>query len=110
MESYAKDKKDVVIVALSQDNEPNDPGEVRKLVESTLAKKKIVLSGNSVGRVAIDPSNKVGEAFLVEGYPTVVLIDGKGIVRSAHVGFSPEVGKLLAKDIDTLLEGKSLGK
>ncbi len=108
--AYAKDKKDVVIVALSQDNEPKDPVEVRKLVEATLEKKKIVLTGNSVGKVAIDPSNTVGEAFQVEGYPTVVIIDGKGIVRSAHVGFSPEVGKVLAKDIDALLEGKDVGK
>lgn len=110
VEAYSKDKKDVVIVALSQDNEPKDPSEVRKLVESTLEKKKISLSGSAVGKVAIDPSNTVGEAFQVEGYPTVVIIDGKGIVRSAHVGFSPEAGKILAKDIDALLEGKDISK
>ena len=108
IEAYAKDKKDVVIVALSQDNDPKDPAEVRKLIESTLEKKKIVLTGNPVGMVGLDPSNSVGEAFQVEGYPTVVLLDAKGVVRAAHVGFSAEVGKTLAKEIDALLAGKPI--
>ena len=47
-----------------------------------------------------------------EGYPTLVILDGKGIVQSVHVGFNPEaaepLNKTLAKEIDTLLEGKSL--
>src|SRR5262249_22081660 len=33
IEAYAKDKKDVVVVALNQDVDPSDPVEVRKLVE-----------------------------------------------------------------------------
>ncbi len=110
VESYAGEKKDVIVVALSQDNDPKDPAEVRKLVESTLATKKIVLTGNAVGKVAIDPSNAVGEAFQVEGYPTVVIIDGKGTVRSAHVGYSPDVRKKLAKDIDEALGSKPAEK
>ena len=36
IEALAKDKKDVVLVALSQDSEPNELAEVRKLVEKTL--------------------------------------------------------------------------
>ena len=52
----------------------------------------------------------MGEAFKVEGYPTVVLLDPKGVVRSAHVGFSPEVGAVLTKEIDALLDGKPIGK
>src|SRR5262249_24537020 len=36
IEAYAKDKKEVVIVALSQDDDPKELGEVRKLVEKTL--------------------------------------------------------------------------
>jgi thiol-disulfide isomerase/thioredoxin len=106
VEAYAKAKKDVVIVALSQDNDPKDPVEVRKLIESTLESKKIVLTGTAVGKVAMDPSNSIGEAFQVEGYPTVVILDREGVVRSVHVGFSPEVGKTLAKQIDALLDGK----
>jgi thiol-disulfide isomerase/thioredoxin len=110
IESYAKAKKDVVIVALSQDSDPKDPAEVRKLIESTLSKKKIDLTAAPVGKIALDPSNTVGDAFQVEGYPTVVLLDPKGVIRSAHVGFSPDVGTVLGKEIDALLEGKAVGK
>jgi hypothetical protein len=110
IEAYDKAKKDVVVVALSQDTEPKEIAEVRKLVEETLAKKKIVLTGNSVGKIALDPSGSIGEAFKVEGFPTVVILDTNGVVQSAHVGYNPEVGATLTKEIDVLLEGKSLAK
>jgi thiol-disulfide isomerase/thioredoxin len=110
IESYAKDKKDVLIVALSQDKEPAEPAEVRKLVEKTLDDKKIVLTGTPVGQVGLDPSGSVGDAFKVEAIPTVVILDGKGVVQSAHVGFSPDVRETLTKDIDALLAGKALAK
>ena len=73
---------------------------------------KINLTGGPVGRIGLDPSKSVGTAFEVEGYPTLVILDGKGIVQSVHVGFNPDaaepLSKTLAKEIDTLLEGKSL--
>jgi thiol-disulfide isomerase/thioredoxin len=110
--SYADTQKDVVVVALSQDDDPSDLAQLRKLVEKTLADKTINLTGSPVGRIGLDPSKSVGTAFEVEGYPTLVILDGKGIVQSVHVGFNPEsaepLSKTLAKEIDTLLEGKSL--
>ena len=112
VEGYAKDKKDVVIVALSQDEEPKELAEVRKLVEKTLDEKMIKLTGTPVGLIGLDPSHSVGEAFQVNAYPTVVLLDGKGIVQAAHVGIpNGEISGVLAvlgKSIDTLLEGKPL--
>jgi thiol-disulfide isomerase/thioredoxin len=112
IESYASSGKDVVIVALSQDSEPTELSEIRKLVEKTLDAKKIKLSSSPVGRIGLDPSNSVGDAFDVEGYPTLVILDGKGIVQSAHVTYKSDTGeplhKSLAKEIDALLEGKSL--
>ena len=107
-----KPRKDVLVVALSQDSEPEEISEVRKLVEKTLADKKIKVTGGPVGRIGLDPSNSVGKAFEVEGYPTLVILDGKGIVQSAHVGYNPDAAeplhKTLATEIDALLEGKSL--
>jgi thiol-disulfide isomerase/thioredoxin len=112
IEAYAASKKEVVIVALSQDTEPTELSEIRKLVEKTLEEKKLTLTGSPAGRIGLDPSNSVGTAFEVEGYPTLVILDGKGIVQSAHVGYNPEsaepLHKSLAKEIDALLEGKSL--
>lgn len=112
IESYANTQKDVVIVALSQDDEPSEITQLRKLVEKTLADKKINLTPNPVGRIGLDPSKSVGTAFELEGYPTLVILDGKGIVQSVHVGFNPQaaepLNKTLAREINTLLEGKSL--
>jgi thiol-disulfide isomerase/thioredoxin len=112
VEQYKGATKEVLIVALSQDSEPQEISEVRKLVEKTLAGKKIDLTRAPVGRIGLDPSNSVGKAFEVEGYPTLVILDGKGIVQSAHVGYNPDAAeplhKTLATEIDALLEGKSL--
>ena len=49
IEALAKDQKDVVVVALSQDSEPKELSEVRKLVEKTLDAKKIMLTGSGTG-------------------------------------------------------------
>jgi thiol-disulfide isomerase/thioredoxin len=112
IEAYAKDKKDILVVALSQDREAGDLSHVRKLVEKTLAEKKIELTGTPIGRIGLDPTGTVGEAFQVTGLPTVVLLDPKGVVQAAHVGFSDvtKVRENLTKDIDALLAGKTLAK
>jgi len=108
VESLAKDKKDVVLVALSQDTEPAELAEVRKLVEKTLDQKQIKLTGTPVGLIGLDPSGSVGKAFDVEGLPTLVVLDAKGTVQSAHVGFSPDIREKLTTEIDILLAGKPL--
>ncbi len=110
IDALAKDKKDVVVVALSQDSEPKELSEVRKLVEKTLDAKQISLTGYPVGQVGLDPSGSIGNAFDVEGFPTLVLLDGKGVVQSAHVGYSPGIREKLTTEIDTLLAGKPLAK
>jgi thiol-disulfide isomerase/thioredoxin len=106
IDSYANSKEDVFVVALSQDEEPSDMALLRKLVEKTLAETKINLTDSPVGRIGLDPSNSVGRAFEVEGYPTLIILDGKGIVQSLHVGFNPDaaepLSKTLAKEIDRL--------
>ena len=110
VEAYAKEKKEVVIVALSQDRGEEKPDEVRALVEKTLADKKLVLQNAPVGQVAIDPSGAIGETFHVEGLPSVVILDPKGIVQAVHVGYSEDVREKLTRDIDTLLGGEPLVK
>jgi thiol-disulfide isomerase/thioredoxin len=111
-DALAGPKKNVLVVALSQDDQPAEISDVRKLVEKTMSEKKINLAGSPIARIALDPSNSVGRAFQVEGYPTLVIMDAKGIVKSAHVGFNPDAAeplhKSLAKEIEALLEGKPL--
>jgi thiol-disulfide isomerase/thioredoxin len=110
IEAYGKDKKDVVIVALSQDRGEGKPDEVRALVEKTLTAKKLALQSAPVGQVALDPAGALGDTFHVTGLPTVVILDAKGIVQAVHVGYSEDVRDKLTRDIDTLLGGEPLVK
>jgi thiol-disulfide isomerase/thioredoxin len=112
IDSFANTDKNVLVVAVSQDSEPAEIADVRKLVETSLTDKKINLTGNPVGRIALDPSKSLGSAFEVEGIPMLVILDTKGIVQSVHLGYNPgapePLSKTLAKEVDSLLAGKSL--
>jgi len=110
VDELEKDKKNVLVVALSQDQDPAELTEVRKLVEKTLQEKELNFVGKSVSAIGLDPSNIVGEQFQVEGLPTLVVLDGEGVIRSAHVGFSPDIREKLTAEIDALLAGKPLPK
>ena len=92
VEAYdKKDAKGVVVIALSEDEGEGADGS-RKLVEETLAEKKLDgMTKGKVGKVALDPSGDIGKAFEVTGLPTVMLLDAKGIVRAVHVGYDPEI-------------------
>ena len=68
----------MLVVALSQDMLPEEIPALRKLVEKTLADKGIDLTAGPVGRIGLDPSNSVGRAFNVEGFPSVVILDAQG--------------------------------
>ena len=43
------------------------------------------------------------EKYSVQGFPTLIVIDQKGIVRVRHVGYSPSLREELVKQIDGLL-------
>ena len=110
VEDYAKGgKTEVVIVAVSQDRDPEDGSPVRKLVEDLLDAKKIDLATGPVGRVALDPSRPSARPSRSRRCPTVVILDAKGVVQSVHVGYAEDVKDVLSKEIATILEGKSPG-
>ena len=55
------------------------------------------------------PSLRAGEMpkkYGVTGYPTVFVIDRKGIVRDIDIGYSPDVGAKLTRAVQALLESK----
>jgi len=108
VDAFEKDGKNVVVVSLSQDGDPDDKdlGEIRQRIEKTFAEKKVKLHENKVVMLALDPEQTVGAAFNVEAIPSLFILDGKGVVQAAYVG-AQEV-EVLTKDIDTLLSGKSL--
>jgi thiol-disulfide isomerase/thioredoxin/outer membrane lipoprotein-sorting protein len=99
----------VSVVAVSQDRAEDGNEAVRKLVESTLNELKVpgLLKG-PVASVALDPAQSVGDAFGVQGIPTLVLLDPEGVVQAVHVGYKEGIGEELQGDIETLLSGKPL--
>src|SRR5262249_61827396 len=52
------------------------------------------------------------ELYTLSLHDALPILDGKGVVQSVHVGFDPRssvpLNTSLAKEIDTLLAGKSL--
>jgi thiol-disulfide isomerase/thioredoxin len=60
--------------------------------------------------VALDEKDEIGPLYKVEGIPQTVLIGKDGTVQVVHVGFGPDLGKMLTKEIEDLLAGKDLAK
>jgi peroxiredoxin len=53
-----------------------------------------------------DPQSRICPLYGLEGMPTSVLIDRKGIVRFRHVGFKPGTKDELIREIDALIAEK----
>jgi thiol-disulfide isomerase/thioredoxin len=87
--SFPKDK--VVFVAVNQ-------GEKAKQIKKFLKQKKWENL-----TVALDPQAIAGKSFKVEGIPQTVIIDKQGKVRHVHVGFSPNIGNRLKKEVQALV-------
>ncbi|MCH7960282.1 MAG: TlpA family protein disulfide reductase [Candidatus Hydrogenedentes bacterium] len=58
--------------------------------------------------VALDRSLIAGAAYQAEFIPQTVLIDKKGRVQAVHVGAGFDLNAVLRRDLDKLLNGKSL--
>jgi len=84
-------EKGVVLYAVNQ-------GEEAKPIRKFLNRKK----WNDL-KVALDNDDLSSDAFLVSGIPQTVIIDKEGVVRSVHVGFSPNIGKKLRRELDEIL-------
>jgi hypothetical protein len=46
----------------------------------------------SLGNVALDPTANARALFDVQGFPTIVVIDGRLFVRAKWEGFNPAIG------------------
>lgn len=53
--------------------------------------------------VLFDPPAKAAEAFGVEGMPTTVVVDRRGLVRARHEGYSPKVARAIRERVLELL-------
>lgn len=51
----------------------------------------------------LDPGEKVGRRYLLEGHPTSILVDQKGVVRAVHTGYVKGDEAVLEQEIRRLL-------
>jgi len=56
----------------------------------------------------LDQKGKLGKKYFVRGIPETVIIDSNGVVQAVHVGFAPDLEKVLREELDALLAGKNL--
>ena len=68
--------------------------------------KSFLSKGKANVKTALDENGQVVEKFAIEGAPTTFLVDGKGVVRKAYLGYHGDLKTLLGKEIDVLLAEK----
>ncbi len=89
--------KGVVFYAVNQGEEP-------KAIKEFLESEQLNMT------VALDVEGATGNAYQVEGIPTLALIDKAGVVQAVHVGYDPGIKKTLRRELDDLLAGKNLAE
>jgi len=81
--------KDLVLLAVNLQDTKED---VQRFVEARKLK----------SRVLLDLDGQVGRAYQSESIPMQVLIDREGVLRYVKVGFSPQMGSELRREIEKL--------
>lgn len=70
--------------------------------------KKFLASQNLELPVAMDKESNVQTTYGATSIPRMILIGKDGTVQAVHAGYSPELGKDLRGQLDTLLAGKKI--
>jgi thiol-disulfide isomerase/thioredoxin len=87
--------KDVVFYAV---NVGEEPAEVERFLRSS----------NLTFPTALDPDSEATERFGITAIPALLIIGKDGTVQAEYSGAGPELEESLSRDIDALLEGKTL--
>ncbi|MGZ3506600.1 MAG: TlpA family protein disulfide reductase [Vulcanimicrobiaceae bacterium] len=88
VESYARKHPEVDVIAV-------DVGEPQSVVERYARE-------HDMQRVALDPQSLSSGFFVIQGFPTIVVIDPQGRVRATWTGFNPAVQLNMANAARTL--------
>jgi len=73
--------------------------------ESRAEVKDFITSNKFTYQQLLDSDGKVGSDYGVQGIPTLVIIDQKGNQALTHVGYTPELAKIISEKVDSLLKG-----
>lgn len=60
--------------------------------------------------IVLDPGEKIGKLYRLEGHPTGILIDRQGTVRYVHSGFVNGEEQEIEAAVQTVLAGQPLPK
>ncbi len=96
IKQLANDFKDEPVVILGMNND-------RDLEDANFVIDKMGLNYASLKNGREDGIN---EHYNITGWPTLVMLDGQGVVRSIHVGYSPNLREELGEKIRELLAEK----
>jgi len=94
VKAIAADLKDLPVIVLGM-NTDADPRNAQFVVEQLGLKYDVL---------RVDPRLPELAKFGVEAFPTVVIIDQRGIVRGIHAGYSPDLKKSIELDVRRLLK------
>jgi peroxiredoxin len=78
--------------------------QVKTRAEAEAASKKFMTQNNLDFPAVVDHERKAVDAYGVNSFPTVFLIDRSGKVRYRNIGFSEDISHVLAAQIESLLE------
>lgn len=81
-----------------------DQQEENSVIQAFMKKQKFEMT------VLVDKEGEAGQAYDVEGIPQTVIIDKQGVVRVVHIGYNPNMKKIIAAQLDAILAGKPLPK
>ena len=84
----------VVIVGVNIGEEPQQVGDFARELGITFP-------------VVLDTDGSVSTEYGIEAIPTVILVDGDGVVRGRHSGYRANIGEQLAEELEGLLSGES---
>lgn len=96
--------KDVEFIAISLDDRTGKRKKTEQQVMDLYAKMGIKMP------LLLDPKKNIGRAYKVQSFPTSFVVGKDGVIEAVHVGGPADIDKQVAKELDTLLAGKSIVK
>lgn len=108
MESLHLKYKDKGVEVLALNLDARGKGGRTRTEEQTLKHyKDLKLSMPMTMTTASNDTKKIGTAYKAQSFPTIFVLGTSGEVESAHIGAKAGLDKILGKELDILLQGKT---
>jgi len=97
-----------LVIAVSSDDEPEDPAELVAALRAELNKAGVKIEHRPNGRLAIDPDQTLLQLFEIPALPSLILIDPNGVVKQVDAGGKPGLpGRVLGPDHPAVKAGNA---